>query len=158
MNQTSHHNSMFQDIGRETTQKLATRNCLKYLETTLIIGTGGWSQNLSEVLSKKIMKNKRGFGKIWHFFCLFVCLFLLKLILLNFWGIANVFITNYVPPWWLWPSKNWGVKNNDRYNEFLLFKKNILSIQSALRFFFLHATLHKHKKFLYFLLNILLQL
>ena len=44
--------SMLQDIGREGASELATRNCLKYLQATLIMGggEGGWSQKLCEVL------------------------------------------------------------------------------------------------------------
>ena len=41
---------MFQDIRRAATPTFSTRNCLKYLQTTFIIGGGGWSQNLCEVL------------------------------------------------------------------------------------------------------------
>ena len=44
------------------------------------------------------------------------------------------------------PQKNWSGKINERYNEFLLLKDSILSIQSVLLLFFLHTTLHKHKK------------
>ena len=54
INQTPPLYSVMQNIGREATSKLSTRNCLKYLQTTLIMGEGGWSQNLCEVLSKKI--------------------------------------------------------------------------------------------------------
>ena len=44
--------SMLQDIGREAASELVTRNCLKYLQTTLIMGggEGSWSQKLCEVL------------------------------------------------------------------------------------------------------------
>ena len=45
--------SMLQDIGRVATLKLVPRDCLRYLQTTLIMGEGDWSQNLCEVLSKK---------------------------------------------------------------------------------------------------------
>ena len=37
------------------------------------------------------MKNKRGFGKPWHFFQL-------KLIILNDWGMSNSAMTNWVTP------------------------------------------------------------
>lgn len=30
-------------------------------------GEGHWSQNLYEVLPEKGIKNKKGFGKTWHF-------------------------------------------------------------------------------------------
>ena len=42
--------SMLQYIGRVATPKLVSRNCLRYLQTTLIMGGGDWSQNLCEVL------------------------------------------------------------------------------------------------------------
>ena len=46
---------MLQDIGRVAAPKLVPRNCLRYLQTTLIMeGEVDWSQNLFEVLSKKI--------------------------------------------------------------------------------------------------------
>ena len=54
INKTPPHYSMFQDIGREATSKLATRSCLKNLQTTLIMEGGGWSENLCEVLSSTI--------------------------------------------------------------------------------------------------------
>ena len=44
-NQTPSPYSMLQHIGREATPKLATRTCLKYLQTILILffwGGGGW--------------------------------------------------------------------------------------------------------------------
>ena len=44
----------FQHIGRVATPKLVPRNCLRYFQTTLIIGEGDWSQNLYYALSKKI--------------------------------------------------------------------------------------------------------
>ena len=46
--------SMLQDIGRVATPKIVPRNCLIYLQTTFVMGGGGWSQNLCEVLSQKI--------------------------------------------------------------------------------------------------------
>ena len=46
--------SMLQYIDRVATPKLVPRNCLKYLQTTLKMGEGDWSQNLCEVLSEKI--------------------------------------------------------------------------------------------------------
>ena len=51
---------MLQHIGRVATPKLVPRNCLIYLQTTLIMGAGDWSQNLCEVLSKKINKKQKG--------------------------------------------------------------------------------------------------
>ena len=50
INQTPPPYSMLHHIGREALPRLATRNCLKYLQTTLILGGGGWPQNLCEVL------------------------------------------------------------------------------------------------------------
>ena len=46
--------SMLQDIGRVVAPKFVLRNCLRYFETTLSWGEGDWSQNLCDVLSKKI--------------------------------------------------------------------------------------------------------
>ena len=44
---------MLQGIGRVATPKLVPRNCLRYLQTTLIIaGERDWSQNLRKVLPK----------------------------------------------------------------------------------------------------------
>ena len=40
--------SMLQYIERVATPKLPPRNCFKYLQAKLIIGAGGWSQNLCE--------------------------------------------------------------------------------------------------------------
>ena len=54
INQTPFLYSMLPYIGRVATPKLLPRNCLIYLQTTLIIVGGDWSQNLREVLSKKI--------------------------------------------------------------------------------------------------------
>ena len=42
--------SMLQYIGRVATPKLVPANCLRYLQTTLIMGDGDWSQNFCEVL------------------------------------------------------------------------------------------------------------
>ena len=41
---------MLQHIGRVETPKLVPRNCLRYLQTTLIMGEGDCSQNLCELL------------------------------------------------------------------------------------------------------------
>ena len=41
INKTPPPYSMLQDVGREATPKLATTDCLKYLQTTLIMGWGG---------------------------------------------------------------------------------------------------------------------
>ena len=50
--------SMLQYIGRVATPKLVPSNCLRYFQAILIIGKGDWSQNLCEVLSKKINEKK----------------------------------------------------------------------------------------------------
>ena len=55
INQAPTHYSMLQYIGRVATTKLLTRNCLRYLQTTLIMwAEEDWSQNLCELLSKTI--------------------------------------------------------------------------------------------------------
>ena len=41
INQTTSPYSMLQHIGRVATPKLVPRNCLRYLQTTLIMGGGG---------------------------------------------------------------------------------------------------------------------
>ena len=41
INQAPSPYSMLQDIGRVATPKLVPRNCLRYLQTTLIMGRGG---------------------------------------------------------------------------------------------------------------------
>ena len=61
------------------------------------------------------MQNKRGFGKIWHFFYL-------KPTILDVWDMSNGFMTNWVTPWLLWLSKNCSVEIMGRYNRFLSFK------------------------------------
>ena len=40
---------MFQHILRVVTLKLASRNCLRDLQTTLVMKGGSWSQNLCDV-------------------------------------------------------------------------------------------------------------
>ena len=50
INQAPSPYSMLQHIGRVPTPKLVPRNCPRYLQTTLIIREGDWSQNLREVL------------------------------------------------------------------------------------------------------------
>ena len=55
--------SMLQYIGRVATPKLVRSNCLRYVQTTLIMGKGDWSQNLCEVLSKKINEKNKGLEK-----------------------------------------------------------------------------------------------
>ena len=44
------------------------RNCLRYLQTTLIMDEGDWSQNLCEVLFKEINKKLKGVWKNLAFF------------------------------------------------------------------------------------------
>ena len=51
---------------RVTTPKLLPINCLRYLQTSLVMEEQDWSQSLCEELSKKQMKNKRRFKKAWH--------------------------------------------------------------------------------------------
>ena len=51
INQVPHAYSMLQYIGRVATPKLVRRNCLRYLQTTLIMGEGGLvSESMSDVL------------------------------------------------------------------------------------------------------------
>ena len=50
INQAPSPYSMLQDIERVATPKLVPRNCLSYLQTTLIMRGGDWSPNLCEVL------------------------------------------------------------------------------------------------------------
>ena len=67
INQVPSPDSMLQHIGRVTTPKIVPRNCLRYLQKTMIMGEGDGSQNLHEVLSKKI-NEKKVVGKILAFF------------------------------------------------------------------------------------------
>ena len=60
--------SVLQYIGRVAAPKLVPRTCLRYLQTTLIIGRGALSQNLCEVLSKKINEKYKGVWKNLEFF------------------------------------------------------------------------------------------
>ena len=46
INQTPSPYSMLQHTGRVAKPKLAPRNCLRYLKTTLILGGGGWGVGL----------------------------------------------------------------------------------------------------------------
>ena len=96
------------------------------------------------------MKNKRRFGKT-------QVLFFLKLTVFNVWGMPNGFMTNYIPAWRLWPSKNWSVKINERYNKFCLLNENILSVQLFF-FFFTCYTAQTQINFSTCLLNTLLKL
>ena len=48
INQAPSQYPMLQFISRVATPKLVQRNCLRYLQTTLIMGDGDWSQNLWE--------------------------------------------------------------------------------------------------------------
>ena len=70
INQVPSPDSMLQYIGRVTTPKIVPRNCLRYLQTTMIMGEGDGSQNLHEVLSKKINEKKGGWENPGIFFSL----------------------------------------------------------------------------------------
>ena len=84
--------SMLQDIGRVATPKLVSTNCLRYLQTTLIMGGAGIGLRIYLRYSlKKLMKNKRGFGKTSHFFYL-------KPTILDLWDMSNGFTTNWLTP------------------------------------------------------------
>ena len=63
INQASSSYSMLQYVSRVAAPKLVPRNCLRYLQTTLFMREVDWSQNLCEVLSKKIKKKNGGFEK-----------------------------------------------------------------------------------------------
>ena len=121
-NQIPSPNSMLQHIGRVETPKLVPRTCLRYLQTTLIMSGGDWSQNLCEVLSKRKMESKQGFGETCH----------LIFLILDIWDMPSSFMTNWVTAWSLWPSKKWSVEIMGRYNGFLSLEVNILSIQSVI--------------------------
>ena len=54
INQAPSPYSMLQHIGRVTAPELVSRNCLRYLQTTLIMGEEDWSQDLCKVLFKEI--------------------------------------------------------------------------------------------------------
>ena len=50
INQVSSPYLMLQYIGEVTSTRLVPRNCLRYLQTTLMMEGGDWSQNSREVL------------------------------------------------------------------------------------------------------------
>ena len=55
-------------VGRIATPKLVQGKCLRYLQTTLIMGERGIGLRIYMSYCLKIqMKNKRGFSKTWHF-------------------------------------------------------------------------------------------
>ena len=81
---------------------------------------------------------------------------MLEIALLNVSGRPNGFMNNIIPAWRLWYSENWRVKINGRYDEFLLLKENILSMQSVL--LFLTCYQRKYKKVSLFFYWILLKL
>ena len=84
--------SMLQDIGRVATPKLVSTNCLRYLQTTLIMGGAGIGLRIYLRYSpKKLMKDKMGFGKAWHFFYL-------KPTILDLCDMSNGFTTNWLTP------------------------------------------------------------
>ena len=49
INQVPSPYSMLQEIGKVATPKLVPGNCLRYFQTTLIMGEKDWSQNFCEV-------------------------------------------------------------------------------------------------------------
>ena len=56
--------SVLHHIGRGVaTPKFEPRNCARYLQTTLIMGGGGWSENLCEVLQLRNYMNQ--WQQIW---------------------------------------------------------------------------------------------
>ena len=120
--------SMLHYIGRVATPKLVPRHCLRYLQTTLIIGGRGLATEFMwGIVWKKKKMEKPGI------------FFQLKLTNLDVWGMSNGFITNRCTPWLLWPSKKLNCWNYGEINRFLLLKVNIVSIQSVL--FYRHAIL-----------------
>ena len=48
INQAPLIDSVLLHTGRVATPKFEPRNCFRYLQTKLIMGPGGWSQNLYE--------------------------------------------------------------------------------------------------------------
>ena len=60
INQTPPFYSMLQYIRRFAIPKVMPRNCLSYLQTTLIMRLGGLAQYLCEVLSKNVNKKLNG--------------------------------------------------------------------------------------------------
>ena len=92
INQTPSSYSMLQDIGRVATPKLVLRNCLRYLQTTLIMRCGEIGLRIYvRYCLKKSMKTKREFAKTWHFFYL-------KPTILDVWDMSNGFMTTWVTP------------------------------------------------------------
>ena len=114
---------MLQHVGRVATPKLVPRNCLRYLQTTLIMGGRIIGLRIFvRYCLKKEMKNKRRFGKTWHFFSsngLFL-IFGICQIVLRLTGFVLVHCDS---------QKNWSVEIMQKFNRFLSLEVNILSIQ-----------------------------
>ena len=116
--------SMLRYIGTIATPKLVTRNCLRYLQTTLIMGGGDLSQNLCEVLSKKVSKKWKEFWKNLTFFFSLNSLLLMFAICQMVLGLIGSLLDHFDL------KENWSVYVKGWYNGFLPLKMNILSIQS----------------------------
>ena len=57
INQAPSPDSMFQDVGRVATPKLVPRNCLRYLQTTLLANSnvaGYWKSSNTEACAQKL--------------------------------------------------------------------------------------------------------
>ena len=70
VNQAPSPYSMLQYIARVATPKLVSRNCLRYLQTSLIMGGGGLVTEFMTYCLKKIVKTKGRLEKPGIFFSL----------------------------------------------------------------------------------------
>ena len=129
--------SMLQYIRRAEMTKLLQRTCLRYLQTTLIMGEGGLvSEFMWEIAWRNKWKIKESFEKPAIFFILNALFLMFRICQMVFW-LTGLLLDHFDP------QKNWSVEIMGRYNGFLSFKVNILSIQSVL--FSWHAILLVHR-------------
>ena len=129
--------SMLQYIRRVEIPKLLQRTCLRYLQTTLIMGEGGLVvEFMWEIAWRNKWKIKESFEKPAIFFILNALFLMFRICQMVLW-LIGLLLDHFDP------HKNWSVEIMGRYNGFLSFKVNILSIQSVL--FSWHAILLVHR-------------
>ena len=112
-------------ISRVATGKLIPRNCVRYLQTTLIMEEGGLDSKFKwDIVEKVKQKLKRGLE--------LSDIFYLKLTLFNIWNIPNNSMTNGVTLWLMWSSRTLKCWNYGEIQWIFLLQVNILRIQPVL--------------------------